>query len=138
MIITSVNWWAVIAATVVNMVLGSLWYSRMLFGTAWMKLSGVDPQKATAGRNRAYFLMLVTAFITAFLLAVFVGTIGAATAMEGALIGFLLWLGFVATTMSASVLFEGRPVALYAINASYHLVAFVFMGWLFAMWPYGP
>ena len=35
-----INIWAVIVAAIVNMVVGSFWYSKSLFGKEWAKLVG--------------------------------------------------------------------------------------------------
>lgn len=35
-----INWWALLAAVVVRMVLGGLWYSPLLFLNRWMALTG--------------------------------------------------------------------------------------------------
>ena len=32
-----INWWAVLAAAVINMVIGAIWYSPSGFGKPWMK-----------------------------------------------------------------------------------------------------
>ena len=45
----AVNYLAVLVAAIVSMVIGGLWYSPLLFGNVWMKLSGItqkDVEKA--------------------------------------------------------------------------------------------
>ena len=46
----------------------------------------------------------------------------------GALIGFLIWLGFVATTSITNLLFSRRPLKLWLIEAGDHLVAMIVAG----------
>jgi hypothetical protein len=44
-----INYLAVLVAALVSMVIGGLWYSPLLFGNIWMKLSGItqkDVEKA--------------------------------------------------------------------------------------------
>ena len=38
-----VNYLAVLVATIAAMIVGAIWYSPSVFGTAWMKLSGITP-----------------------------------------------------------------------------------------------
>jgi hypothetical protein len=43
-------------------------------------------------------------------------------------VSFFLWLGFVATPLISTTVYEGRPMALFGINASYWLVSMLVMG----------
>ena len=47
---------------------------------------------------------------------------------------FWLWLGFIATTQLATVLFEQRPLGLYLINVSYQLAGCALAGGILAVW----
>jgi hypothetical protein len=52
----------------------------------------------------------------------------------GARVSFFLWLGFVATPLLSTTVYEGRPITLFAINAGYWLVAMLIMGALIGGW----
>lgn len=122
-----VNFIGVIAATVVAMVVGSIWYSPIAFGKKWEKLSGQtmgDMKKA----NKAMAMMLVFALISAVVLQQFVEFANATSAISGAFIGLLAWLGFVATATSSRHTFEGAPWDLYILNNANWLVTYVLMG----------
>ncbi len=126
-----VNFLAVILCGVAAMVVGYFWYSKMLFGKEWMKLSGVtDAQmkKANSNMMMLYGTMFVASLVMAYVLAHFAKYAGALTLMDGVVAGFWAWLGFVATTMLTGVLYEGKSLKLYAINAGYQLVTLVVMG----------
>jgi hypothetical protein len=56
------------------------------------------------------------------------------TAGHGALIGFICWLGFAATTSYATALFSGKSKQLWLIDSSYNLVSFVLAGIILAVW----
>ena len=128
----NINWIAVIVGAIVAYALGALWYSPVLFGKAWMKLSGVgEPKKK--GMAKSYVAGFATQLVTAFVLSAFVGTLGASTATEGAIVGFWIWLGFLATTMFGMVLWENKPVKLYLISAVQVLVALKVMGAIVAV-----
>ena len=77
---------------------------------------------------------LLGSLLLAYILAHFVKYTQANTALEGVVTALWLWLGFVVVTNLNTVLFEFRPVGLYLINLSYHLVAMAAMGALLAVW----
>lgn len=133
-----INYLAVLVAGVAAMVLGGLWYSPLLFGKAWMKLSGFtekDMEKAKQkGMFLSYFFNFVSILVMAYVLSHFVDYAGATDWRGGLQAGFWIWLGFVATVMLGMVLWEGKPFRLYLINVLYWLVALLGMGAILAVW----
>ncbi len=132
-----VNYLVVLVAAIVNMALGSLWYSPRLFGAQWLHAMGWSAEEMDRRKKKAksaYMASMVASLVMAYVLALFIKNLDARTAQEGAIIGFWLWLGFVVTTALASVAFEGRSKTVYYINSGYNLVALVIMGALLAGW----
>lgn len=130
-----VNVLAVVVAAVLNMVAGALWYSPLLFARQWVALSGVgEDRMRQLSPIRAYVLLFAASLVMAFVLAQIVIATKATTVIEGLQAGFLVWLGFVATSSGANYMFEGRPRRLFAINTGYVLVALMLMGALLAVW----
>ncbi len=132
-----VNFVAVVAAAVVAFVTGMIWYGP-LFGKAWMKLSGISEKDAAKGKKNSNMPMLfavqfVTALVTAYVLAMFVGFVGATTAVGGAMVGFWAWLGFLATASLGMVLWEGKPMELYLLKNGHLLIELVLMGLILAV-----
>lgn len=127
--INQINWLAIFIAGLVPMAIGMLWYSPLLFAKKWMSLVGkTEEEIRKEGRGKAYALSLVTSMIMAFVLEYFVMYTGSFDMRSGMRLGFIVWIGFVATTSYASVLFESRPKGLYLINAGYNLVSLLIMG----------
>ena len=61
------NLLAVLVATLVPMVIGFIWYNPKVFGTAWMKASGMTEEKAKNAHTGLVFgLTFVFSFIFAF------------------------------------------------------------------------
>ncbi len=118
----------VVAAAIASIVIGMIWYSPMAFGDSWMKELGLRKTKKKKNMGPGYVAMVVSTLILAYVLNMFVGYAGATTAPAGALIGALAWLGFVATTSSAGVLWEGKTAKWYSINNGYSLLSFIVMG----------
>jgi hypothetical protein len=59
---------------------------------------------------------------------------GGISVAHGAIIGFVCWLGFAATTSYATALFSGKPRQLWLIDSAYNLVSFVLAGIILAVW----
>ena len=65
-ILAGLNWLAVFVATVIAFILGTAWYSKALFGSAWMQEVGLteeDVNKAKMARTLggAFLLQIVAA-----------------------------------------------------------------------------
>ncbi|MDP3734714.1 MAG: DUF1761 domain-containing protein, partial [Nanoarchaeota archaeon] len=135
----SINYLAVLVAAIAQYALGALWYS-VLFGKQWMKLNGMekmDPKKMEEmkkGVMWSYAGGLVSSLVMAYVLAHFVDYTEAATAAAGAVAGFWIWLGFIATVTLGMVLWENKPFKLYLLNNAYNLLGLVIMGAILAVW----
>ena len=129
-----INWYAALGAAFLNMFIGFMWYGP-LFGKSWLAASGKrieDINKSEA--NKAYMVSGLLALITSFVLAFLIANLGIALWWKGAALGALVWLGFVATTMYLSVLFENKSTKLYWINSLYQLVTLTAMAGLLTWW----
>lgn len=127
-----INWVALVIAGVINMVVGSLWYAPFLFGGRWQKITGRRP--GVGNGHLSYAVTAICSLLQAFILVHFVRYAGALSVWRGALVGFWLWLGFMALTSLVNHMFEGRPWRIWQINAGYFLVVLVINGALLAAW----
>ncbi len=126
MTFATMNYLAVFAAAVVAFVIGAVFYS--LLSNPWMKAARVTP-----GDNRSpmafllihsFVLELVMAFITAGVM----GHVGAITPTNGIVTGFLIWLGFIVTTMSINHRYEGYGWDLTIIDGLHWLLVMLGIG----------
>jgi len=133
-----INYAAVAACALLYWVLGGLWYSPLLFGGKFIEIMRWSPEQVARIQAEGAGAQLALAFagslVAAYVLAHFVRYTSAETAASGAKTGLWLWLGLVVTTNLNTVFFEFRPVGLFLINVGYHLVAFLLMGALLAVW----
>lgn len=129
----SLNYWAVVGATAVSMVVGSIWYSKAVFGKMWMQLVNINEAAAKKGAMKALVGMFVGAFIQVYVLAHVIVYVGASNIMEGLQTGAWLWLGFIAAVSIADVLFAQRPLKLWLITCSYQLVIMLVNGAILAV-----
>lgn len=137
----SVNYLAVLVCGIVSMALGMLWYSpKGLFGKQWMQLMGFDKlnkqqlAKMQQEGKKSMAIGFVSVLVMAYVLSRVIGAMGATTWMAGVQAAFWVWLGFIATVMLGSVLWEQKPWKLYWINSLHYLVTLVVMGAILAVW----
>jgi hypothetical protein len=125
-----VNWLAIVIAVVVTSVLGSLWFSPILFAKKWQEWEGHKEGTGMGGSNVAPFIALsvVGTLISAIALAWFIDRTGTTTLAGGALIGLYAGIGLVAPAMFADHLFNQRKGALYLIVAGYPVIGLAIMG----------
>ena len=128
----AVNYWAVLAAMVSSMVIGSIWYAKPVFGDIWIKLAKID---MTKNKGSVWQPIVITAFaslVTAYVLAhvsYLSNQFFHNSFLQDALTtAFWVWLGFTATRVLVHDLFESRPMKLTALTVSHEFVTFMVMG----------
>ncbi len=132
-----VNYLAVGVAALATVFIGAVGYSPLLFHKLWVKAHGyseekVEQMRKTAGR--AYIVSLFCYVVMAFVLAVLVSWAGTSTVLQGAFLGFLVWIGFLSTLGLTAHMFSEKPLSTYLIDAGYQLVYAVVMGVILAVW----
>ncbi len=131
-----INYAAVIVAAFAQMVLGFLWYGP-LFGKQWASLVNVDfgsMKPKPAAMAAMVISALVMSFVLAHALAFASAYLHVSGIRAGLSAGFWNWLGFVAPVALGPVLYEGKPIRLWFINAGYYLVSLLIMGAILALW----
>lgn len=132
----SINFLAVLACGIASMVIGYVWYSPALFAKPWIKLNGFgkDGMAMKNGMAKTYTIMFISSLVTAWVLAHVVVFGGSITLKDGLLMGLMVWIGFVATSMLNGFLFGKKPFALYLIDSGYWLVTLMAMGVILTLW----
>ena len=115
-----VNWVALIAAGIASMIVGFIWYGP-LFGKMWMKMTGKKEMGDKKDMPKTYGILFIGSLVTAYALSVL------GPSMQ---VAFWVWLGFQATLLLHSVLFEGKSWNLYFLNAGHQLVSLLAMSWV--------
>jgi hypothetical protein len=127
------NWIAIIVAAIIPIVLGALWYSPVLFAEPWMRAVG-RTREELGNAAFGYLLSAIGALVSSYALARIIKWAEVDDLWNGALVGILVWVGFVATVLAVTTYFGGRPRVLWMINAGYQLVALVLMGAILGAW----
>lgn len=115
----------ILLAAVAHMIIGSIWYAPMVFGTQWMRLSKVafDMEKMKKGLLAGFFGALVMAaimvcFMIRLPITTFVGAFN---------FGWMVWLGFVAPVALEGMCYVGYPMQLFFINSGCRLLSMLAM-----------
>jgi hypothetical protein len=111
--------------------LGALWYG-VIFKKSWMKLVGLAEDQKPQYQVVGVVASFIGCFVLSFVLAHILGWAGSITAIDGASIAILCWFGFMAPPLFVQHILEKRRANLFAINASYWLVAMALGGAILA------
>jgi hypothetical protein len=127
------NWLAVLTAAVSAFMVGGIWYSKVLFGNAWMTDSSLTADQIKSGnKGKIFGFTAVFSLLMAFNLAMFLS--GDKTDIAwGAEAGFLagIWT-FCAIAIHS--LFELKSWRHIFINGGYSVVSLTLMGAIIGWW----
>jgi Protein of unknown function (DUF1761) len=126
---SGVNYFAVIIAALAGFGLGAVWY--MVLSRAWMQAVGkseAEIKKEGPAQALPFVIALVALFVMAWMLAGIMGHLGQVSVRGGLISGFLVWLGFVITTMGVNHAFSGAPTKLTLIDGGYWLAVLLIQG----------
>jgi hypothetical protein len=136
----SINYLAVAAAALANMVIGSLWYGPV-FGKQWKAMMGFtddDMRKMPLTAGQAIAGGIVTALVMSFVLAhdafAWMKVMPGGELSFAFQLAFWIWLGYVATTHIESWLWEGKSFKLFAFNSTRSLVTLFAMSLILTYW----
>jgi hypothetical protein len=122
---SDISWLGVVLAAVAFFAVGALWYG-VLFSRQWMRLTGVtESQARQSNLPLIYGVSAVLGLVAAIGLA---AIIGAASAGSGLAIGLGVGALVVAPVLAVQVLYDRRPLTLWALNAGYYVLGFAAMG----------
>jgi hypothetical protein len=128
--ISQINWLAVLLAFIASMAIGFVWYMPAVLGNRWMAAIGKTEEdlKNISGGAGIWVPMMVTAALTAILLAVLITKLGLDNAVAGGWFALVLALVFRAGGHVIHNGFAGRPAAVTLIDSGHDLVAMTVAG----------
>ncbi len=124
-----IDWPVVFLAAIINMLIGFVWYSKWLFGSTGRKAALKTDHSTKKEISRSIYGFIVS-LVIAFFLAFFEAFLGVTNVTDGMFVGFCFWLGFVATTQIAPVIWEDRPLSSFFLHTGYKLLSYLVMGGL--------
>lgn len=133
---SEINFWAVLVCAVATFMVGGLWYG-LVFAKAWVAVHEFsDDQVASMakkqGRNFAIFF--ATDLIMATVISLLAVNLGVASAVQGAVLGLLIWVGISATSGAAKNAACDKSLPAYLIDTGHELAALVVMGVIIGAW----
>lgn len=121
-----IDWFSVVVAAALNMVIGFFWYSKWLFGKTWLKLAKLS-ESSLKSTKTALLSGCVVSLVIASFLAFFETHLEVTSVLDGMVVGFCVWLGFVATTQVSSVIWCKAPLKLFLIDTGCKLLSLLVM-----------
>jgi hypothetical protein len=119
------NYIAILVAAVAAYLAGAIYYGWL--GKIWMKAARIDPANA-----KMSLPLMATGFICelimAWVMAGVIGHFGDVSIKTGLISGFLLWLGFMATTLTVNQRYQGFGWDLTLIDGIHWLIVALLMG----------
>ncbi len=127
------NVWAILTATASAFVLGGLWYSPVLFESAWSRANGFTTATRPKPSPAVFAGAIGLTLLMAVNLAMFLNE-PTTTWVWGATAGFLAGFGWATLSIGVIALFESRPLSYVLVNGGYVTLAFVVMGAIIGAW----
>jgi ABC-type Co2+ transport system permease subunit len=123
---------AILAAALAAWVFGAVWYT--LLGKTWMAASGISAEEIERRRKTRKMplapmaVSFVCEIVMAVLLSLLLATLGVGDLIGGALVGLVLGIGFVATSVLVNNLFQGRKLMLSLIDSAHWIIVLAIEG----------
>ncbi len=116
--IYQINWFTVVVASCLGMLVSAVWYSDSLFGKVWRKSVGLKKSDIEQpGVDVALVIILITLIITTASMAVLMDVLQISGGWNGLLFGVLVGFGFLVTNNGMHKLYEQRQFPLFVITA---------------------
>jgi len=129
-----VNYLAVIVAAVVALVIGFAYYAPQTMGKRWMAYLGTTQAQLGNPGPTGIVAGIVASLVNAWVLAVLSLNLGGSTIADGAMLGVICWLGFMATITAAEISFQKLPWGLWVLNNAHNVIVQIIMGAIVTAW----
>ena len=133
--LSTINWLAVAVCALASFVVGSLWYSPILFGRRWQKELGFTDEYLKEGNMGLIFgSSFVMMFIMIIGLAMLMTKAEDPSLIQGFVHGIIVGAFFIGTSMGVNYLYQRRSIALWFIDAGYQVFYLGISGAILAVW----
>lgn len=128
----NVNFIAIGLATIASMAIGAAWYSGL--AKPWIAANGfTEQQKKSIEENDTPIIYVIAALshlVMAYILSgvIFHAAGDAITLGDGVLTAFLIWIGFIVTSMMVNHRFQFKSYALTVIDSGHYLFVLLAQG----------
>ena len=123
----AINYIAVVVATVASFIFGSIYY--MAAAKPWRNAIGKTEAEVKENMKPMPFIVAVVAqLVMAYILAAVITSLGDVTPEAGLYTGFLMWFGFILTSMAVNHGFQGAKRNLTVIDGIHWLAVLLVQG----------
>jgi hypothetical protein len=134
--LNDLNYWLVLLAGIVSMVIGFIWYYPRVFGEIWRKELQMTKEQTQV--NEAMAPMILQSFVLGLIMqsvlfAVLIAS-GTNTISDAIALAIVLGFAFSFITIADNNLFARRSMILTAIDGGFRIVAMVAGAIVFALW----
>ena len=132
----SINYLAVLVAAIANMVIGAVWFMPAVFGSYWMRFTGLTNEsiESTPHMWASYLGSLIGSVLVAYAVARIASYAAAESVVDAAILMLLIWTGLVLVPLSDEALWERRPVGLFVLVGARWFVALAVITAIVALW----
>jgi hypothetical protein len=127
---SNVNFPAVLAAALVHIAIGLIWFRPGLFGREWSKLTG----RELAPAKKWLPAVLIGHLLMAFVLLILIKLSRAGSGLGGMSIGLLAWIGFVVPLECGELVWEKIPFRLFLLRVANQFIAIAAAGFILGAW----
>ena len=127
-----INWWAVVVAVIVQMVVGMIWFSPALFFQTWLDANHL--QTPPKPRPWIFITMTVLTVFSSIALAALINAIGATTATGGIIVAFFIWVATLMPFIAGTTFATGRKYKLIALEYGHTLLGLLIAGAILGGW----
>ena len=131
----TLNWWAIIVATVVFFFFQAAWFTA--FGKAWLEALGKRKEDMNPKDPVPYITAALGSFVNATVLACAMSWIDPSQAWNlghGIALGAVAALGILGAANVKHYAFSGWPTKLFAIDFGVDLIGFILIGIILVIW----
>ncbi len=127
----SPNYVAIVVAAIAAFAFGAVYYGTL--GKPWMKAARIKPEQAKMSPV-LFITSFVAELVMAWVLAGIIMHAGGMTLTGGIISGFLVWLGFIATTLTVNHRYQSFGWDLTVIDGGHWLGVALIMGAIIGWW----
>jgi len=134
--LNDLNYWLVLLAGFITVVVGYIWYSEKFFGELWRKENGLSKAEVDTSTGMGPMLVqtLVLALIGQSVLFAVLLASGTTAMSDAVTLAIVLGFAFNFTTVAVNNLYAKRSMTLSAIDGGYQIIVFALGAVIFSLW----
>lgn len=130
----SLNWLAILVATLAWFAFSAIWYSVPPLSKAWANAAGVDASGEGPPLAVLFIPTLIGYFVTTVVIALLVAGTGAESIGDGVVLGIVLGIGFGMVGALVNQVYESKGNSYFLINGLNAVIAYAIVAAILAVW----